>query len=60
MLWKLSQDTVSLSGFNFSDLDKLGKDLYLSEKIAASSKKNEELNGEDFDMEVIRNNFTDN
>lgn len=42
---------------DFSDLDKLGKDLYLSEKIAVRSKEFEELNGEDFAMEVINNNL---
>lgn len=42
---------------DFSDLDKVGKDLYLSDKIAVRSKEFEEFNGEDFAMEVINNNF---
>lgn len=60
MFWKLWEWEVSLNGFDFSDLDKLGKDLYLGEKIAVSSKEFEALNGENFNMEVIRNNFIDN
>ena len=41
---------------NFSDLDKLGKDLYLTEKMAVASKELDELDGESYAMEVIENN----
>ena len=40
---------------DFSNLSKLGKDLYLSEKIAVSTKEFDELDGEAFAMEIIRN-----
>lgn len=42
---------------DFSDLSKVGKDLYLSENIAVRSKEFEELDGEEFAMEVINNNL---
>jgi len=41
---------------DFSDLNKVGKKLYLSEKIAVASKEFDELDGETFAMEVINNN----
>lgn len=40
---------------DFSNLNKIGKDLYLSEKIAVSTKEFDELDGEAFAMEVIKN-----
>lgn len=43
---------------NFSDFDKLGKDLYLTEKMAVASKELEELDGVAYAMEVIKNNKT--
>lgn len=41
---------------NFSDFNKLGKDLYLTEKMAVASKELDELDGEEYAMEVIKNN----
>ena len=41
---------------NFDDFNKLGKDLYLSEKMAVASKELEELDGVAYAMEVIKNN----
>ena len=41
---------------SFSDLDKLGKDLYLTEKMAVASKELDELDGESYAMNVIKNN----
>ena len=41
---------------NFSDLDKLGKDLYLTEKIGVATKELEDLDGEAYAMEVIESN----
>ncbi|HZJ83407.1 MAG TPA: antirestriction protein ArdA, partial [Clostridia bacterium] len=43
---------------NFSDFNKLGKDLYLAEKMAVVSKELEELDGVAYAMEVIKNNKT--
>ncbi|MBU5311591.1 antirestriction protein ArdA [Tissierella carlieri] len=41
---------------DFSDFNKVGKDLYLTERQAVASKELDELDGESFAMEVIRNN----
>lgn len=41
---------------NFSDLNKLGKNLYLTEKIGVATKELEDLDGEAYAMEVIENN----
>ncbi|MFA5577759.1 MAG: hypothetical protein WCZ27_09345 [Tissierellaceae bacterium] len=41
---------------NFNDLNKLGKDLYLTEKMAVASKELDELDGESYALEVIENN----
>lgn len=41
---------------NFRDLNKLGKDLYLTEKIGVATKELEDLDGEAYAMEVIENN----
>lgn len=43
---------------NFSDLDKLGRDLYLTEKIGVATKELEELDGGTYAMEVIENNVS--
>lgn len=43
---------------NFSDFNKLGKDLYLTEKMAVASKELEELDGVAYAMDVIKNNKT--
>lgn len=40
---------------DFSDFNKVGKDLYLSERQAVASKEFDELDGEAYAMEVIRN-----
>ena len=40
---------------NFSDLNKLGKDLYLTEKMAVATRELDELDGESYAMDVIRN-----
>lgn len=40
---------------DFSDLNKVGKDLYLSERQAVASKEFDDLDGEAYAMEVIRN-----
>ncbi len=41
---------------NFSDFNKLGKDLYLTEKMAVATKELDELDGEAYAMDVIKNN----
>ena len=41
---------------SFSDLNKLGKDLYLTEKIAVATRELDELDGESYAMDVIENN----
>ena len=41
---------------NFSDFNKLGKDLYLTEKMAVATKELDELDGESYAMGVIKNN----
>ena len=41
---------------NFSDFDRLGKDLYLTEKMAVATRELDELDGESYAMEVIKNN----
>ena len=41
---------------SFSDFNKLGKDLYLTEKMAVASKELDELDGESYAMDVIKNN----
>lgn len=41
---------------DFGNLNKVGKDLYLIEKIAVATKEFDVLDGETFDMEVIKNN----
>ena len=41
---------------NFNDLNKLGKDLYLTEKMAVATKELDELDGESYAMDVIENN----
>lgn len=41
---------------NFSDLNKLGKDLYLTEKMAVATRELDELDGESYAMDVIENN----
>ncbi|WP_313233212.1 recombinase zinc beta ribbon domain-containing protein [Tissierella praeacuta] len=41
---------------NFSDFNKIGKDLYLTQKMAVSSKELDELDGEAYAMDVIENN----
>jgi hypothetical protein len=41
---------------DFNNLETVGKDLYLSEKQAVAVKELEELDGESFAMEVIKNN----
>ena len=41
---------------DFNNLETVGKDLYLSEKQAVAVKELDELNGESFAMEVIKNN----
>ena len=41
---------------NFSDLNKLGKDLYLTEKMAVATRELDELDGESYAMDVIKNN----
>lgn len=41
---------------DFNSLETIGKDLYLSEKQAVAVKELEELDGESFAMEVIKNN----
>lgn len=40
----------------FSDINKVGKDLYLSERQAVASKEFDELDGEAYAMEVIKSN----
>lgn len=61
---KMMADLINLS-FNthcyslvsdFSNLNKVGKDLYLSEKQAVATIELHELDGESFAMEVIKNN----
>lgn len=39
---------------NFSDFNKLGKDLYLTEKMAVVSKELEELDGESYAINAIK------
>lgn len=41
---------------NFSDLNKLGKDLYLTEKMAVATRELDELDGESYAMDIIENN----
>lgn len=41
---------------NFSDLNKLGKDLYLTEKMAVATRELDELDGESYAMDVIKDN----
>ncbi|WP_202708542.1 antirestriction protein ArdA [Sporosalibacterium faouarense] len=41
---------------DFNNLESVGKDLYLTEKMAASTRELNELDGESYAMEVIRNN----
>ncbi|WP_249324024.1 antirestriction protein ArdA [Wansuia hejianensis] len=41
---------------NFSDFNKLGKDLYLTEKMAVASDELEKLDGESHALDVIKNN----
>ena len=41
---------------DFSNLEAVGKDLYLSEKQAVAAKELDELDGESYAMEVIKNN----
>jgi len=41
---------------NFNDFNKLGKDLYLTEKMAVAAEELEELDGESYALEVIKNN----
>lgn len=41
---------------NFSDFNKLGKDIYLTEKMAVATKELDELDGESYAMDVIKNN----
>ena len=41
---------------NFSDLNKLGKDLYLTEKMAVATKELDDLDGESYAMDAIKNN----
>lgn len=41
---------------NFNDLNKLGKDLFLTEKVAVATKELDELDGESYAMNVIKNN----
>ena len=43
---------------NFDDFNKLGKDLYLSEKMAVASDELEKLDGETYALDVIKNNKT--
>lgn len=43
---------------NFDDFNKLGKDLYLSEKMAVASDELEKLDGETYALDVIKNNQT--
>jgi len=41
---------------DFSNLNRVGKDLYLSERQAVATRELDELDGESFAMEVIKNN----
>ncbi|WP_326906986.1 antirestriction protein ArdA [Sedimentibacter sp. MB31-C6] len=41
---------------DFNDLEKVGKDLYLTERQAVSTKELDELDGESYAMDVIKNN----
>ncbi|OLS03560.1 antirestriction protein ArdA [Tissierella creatinophila] len=41
---------------NFSNFNKIGKDLYLTEKMAVATKELDELDGEEYAMEVIKSN----
>ncbi|WP_313758769.1 antirestriction protein ArdA [Tissierella sp.] len=41
---------------NFSDFNKIGKDIYLTEKMAVATKELDELDGEEYAMEVIKSN----
>ncbi len=41
---------------DFNNLEKVGKDLYLTERQAVSTKELDELDGESYAMDVIRNN----
>ena len=41
---------------NFDDFNKLGKDLYLTEKMAVATRELDELDGESYAMDVIENN----
>lgn len=43
---------------NFDNFNKLGKDLYLSEKMAVASDELEKLDGEAYALDVIKNNKT--
>jgi hypothetical protein len=42
---------------DFNDLEKVGKDLYLTERQAVSTKELDELDGESYAMDVIKNNL---
>lgn len=62
--YETMQDLINLT-FNlhcyslinkFSELNKLGKDLYLTEKMAVATKELDELDGESYGMDVIENN----
>ncbi|WP_207289638.1 hypothetical protein [Senegalia massiliensis] len=41
---------------DFNNLEKVGKDLYLTERQAVSTKELDELDGESYAMDVIKNN----
>lgn len=41
---------------DFNDLEKVGKDIYLTERQAVSTKELDELDGESYAMDVIKNN----
>jgi hypothetical protein len=43
---------------NFDDFNKLGKDLYLTEKMAVASDELDKLDGEAYALDVIKNNKT--
>jgi len=42
----------------FNDLNKLGKDLFLTERMAVASDELEEMDGESYALDVIKNNKT--
>lgn len=43
---------------NFDDFNELGKDLYLTEKMAVASEELEKLDGEIYALDIIKNNKT--